>query len=87
MGTESWLTPNHLDSELFPRSLGFTPFRQDRESGKSGGGVFILVKDTFIASEQKQLKTECELIWVTIWIINLRQQQPIPFSETFVKKV
>ena len=52
VGTESWLTPKHLDSELFPKSLGFTPFRQDRESGKSGGGVFILVRDTFIASEQ-----------------------------------
>ena len=41
-------------------------FRQDREPGTSGGGVFILVNDTLIDSEQKQLKTECEIIWVKI---------------------
>ena len=66
MGTESWLTPNHLDSKFFPKSMGFTPFRRDRESGTSGGGVFVLVKDSFIVSEQKQLKTECEIVWVKI---------------------
>ena len=66
MGTESWLTPNHLDSEFSPKYLGFTPFRRDRESGTSGGGIFVLVKDTFIASEQKQLKTDCEIVWVKI---------------------
>ena len=64
VGTESWLIPNHIDSEVFPKSLGFALFRQDRELGTSGGGVFILVKDTLIASEQKQMKTECEIIWV-----------------------
>ena len=68
VGTESWLTPNHLDSEFFPKSLSFALFRQDRGSGTSGGGVFILVKDTLIASEQKQLKTECEIIWMKIEI-------------------
>ena len=64
VGTEPWLTPNHLNIECFLKSLGFALFRQDRELGTSGGGVFILVKDTLIASEQKQLKTECEIIWV-----------------------
>ena len=68
VGTESLLTPNHIDSDVFPksRSLGFTPFRQDRESGTSGCGVFVLVKDTFIAQEQKQLKTGCVMISVKI---------------------
>ena len=68
VGTESWLTKKHLSSEIFPSSLGYIPFRQDREAETCGGGVFILVKDTLIATEQKQLKTNCEIIWVKIEI-------------------
>ena len=34
-----------------------------------GGGVFILVKDIIIATEQKQLKTDCEIIWVKLDIV------------------
>ena len=33
-------------------------------SGTKGGGVFILVKDTLVASRQKTLETDCEVIWV-----------------------
>ena len=51
-----------LDSEIFPRSLGYTSFRRDRASGIKGGGVFILVKDTLVASRQKTLETDCEVI-------------------------
>ena len=72
VGTESWLTKNHLSSEIFPSSLGYTPFRQDREADTSGGGVFILVKDTLLATEQKQLKTNCEVIWVKIDMVTTK---------------
>ena len=72
VGTESWLTLNHIDSEVFPKSLGFALFKQDRELGTSGGGVFILVKDTPIASEQKQLKTECEIILVNFEMTTIK---------------
>ena len=68
---ESWLTPNHYDSEFFPKSLGYTPFREDRGADTVGGCVFILVKDTIIATEQKQLKTDCEIIWVKLDILKL----------------
>ena len=44
VGTESWLTKNHLSSEIFPKSLGYTSFRQDRVADTCGGGVFILVE-------------------------------------------
>ena len=37
-----------------------------------GGGVFILVRDCFIASEQKQFKTNCEIIWVKINIVSAK---------------
>ena len=39
IGTESWLTPNHFVSEFFPKSLGYTPFREDRGADTVGGGV------------------------------------------------
>ena len=35
----------------------------------AGGGVFILVKDTIIATKQKQLKTDCEIIWVKLDVV------------------
>ena len=57
---------DHLDSEIFPRSLGYTSFRRYRASGTKGGGVFILVKDTLISSLQKTLGTDCEVIWIKI---------------------
>ena len=61
-----------MSSKIFPKSLGYTPFRQDREADTYGGGVFILVKDTHIATEQKQLKTNCELIWVKIDMVTTK---------------
>ena len=66
IGTESWLTSNHLDSEVFPQSLGYTSFRRDRCSETKGGGVFILVRNTFVATEQKELQTDCEILWVKL---------------------
>ena len=36
VGTESWLNKTHLSSEVFPNSLGYTPFRQDRETDTCG---------------------------------------------------
>ena len=68
-GTESWLTPSHTDNEIFPPSLGYTPFRQDRKTGKSGGGVFILVKNSIVVSEMKRLNTNCEIIWLKIELV------------------
>ena len=60
IGTESWLSPDIRYSEIFP--LGYTPYRADRvtETTRSGG-VFVLVSDTLIISEQPQLKSECEI--------------------------
>ena len=66
IGTESWLTLNHLDCEIFPQSLGYTSFRRDRCSETKGGGVFILVRNTFVATEQKELQTDCEILWVKL---------------------
>ena len=43
VGTETWLTPDIHDNELFPPEIGYTIFRRDRTSHK-GGGVIILFK-------------------------------------------
>ena len=40
--------------------------------GSTGGGVFILVKDCFVASEQKQFKTNYEIIWVKLNIASAK---------------
>ena len=64
IGTESWLTPDISNNEIFPP--GYTPYRADRSATTRGGGVFILVQNNIICTEQPQFKTECELIWVKL---------------------
>ena len=49
VGTESWLTPDITDSEIFPPDL--TIFRKDR-SQKTGGGVFIAVKYLILFAQE-----------------------------------
>ncbi|MES9882305.1 MAG: reverse transcriptase family protein [Sedimenticola sp.] len=44
IGTESWLSPDILTSEVIPSNLGYNLYREDRKTSKSrSGGVFILV--------------------------------------------
>ena len=65
VGTESWLQPDISSSEIFPE--GYQTFRADRKSKASrGGGVFVLVRNGLICSEQPQFKTKCELLWVKL---------------------
>ena len=73
IGTESWLTPDIGDAEVFPTE--YSVFRKDRPPGnkKSGGGVFILARKEYICSEIK-LNTECELIFVEL---KLKDQQNV----------
>ena len=37
-----------------------------------GGGGVILVKDCYLATEQKQFKTNCEIIWVKINFVSAK---------------
>ena len=54
VGTESWLHEDVLDSEVLPSSLGFNPpIRRDRPPGTKGGGVFILVSQRLVVTEQR----------------------------------
>ena len=54
--TESWLTPDIYDAEIIPNSLGYTMFRRDM--GSRGGGVFILVRNLYIANRVQEWETD-----------------------------
>ena len=62
--TESWLTPEVYNAEVIPDSLGNTMFRRDR--GSRGGGVFILVRDLYIANRVQEWETNCEILWIKL---------------------
>ena len=63
VGTESWLTPDIKDHEVFPPD--FTVYRRDREIGQ-GGGVFIAVRADVVSLREKDLETECEILWIKL---------------------
>ena len=57
-GSESWLKPNILSSEMFPS--GYTVYRKDRHDGY--GGVFIACRNTLISSRLQPNETSSELV-------------------------
>ena len=66
IGSESWLDPSISSAEVFPTN--FTSFRNDRSSGKSCGGVFLLVSNRYESQEPEELKAgdKCEVVWAKI---------------------
>ena len=75
LGNESWLKPDISNSEVFPP--GYNIFRKDRGLGfkKTGGGVFIMVRQEFTCSEiQLDIDTDLELIFVEI---RMKDQQNV----------
>ena len=65
IGTESHQNSSILTAEITPP--GFITYRKDRIQGKKGG-VFVMVRDTFIATECNVNTTDAELLWVEIHI-------------------
>jgi len=61
-GTESWLQPAILSSEVFPDD--YVAYRRDR--GSLGGGVFILVHKNLVSTAQPELDANTEMIWAKI---------------------
>ena len=64
IGTESWLTPDISNNDIFPP--GYIPYRADRSAATRGGGVFVLVRNNIVCTNQPQFRTERELIWVKL---------------------
>ena len=65
IGTESHLKPDILNSEVTP--IGFTTYRKDRTCARKGG-VFIMIRDTFIATECSICTSQTELMWISLQI-------------------
>lgn len=70
IGTESWLTDEILNTEVFPK--GFHVYRKDRpkNTGKNdnnrknvGGGVFIAVANSIVSNYIEEFDTNCEIVW------------------------
>ena len=61
VGTETWLTPDHLSSEYFPTDQ-YEVFRKDRPDGY--GGVLIAVSREFLFEEVHDMRTDGEGLWV-----------------------
>ena len=69
VGTESWLNPDIAISEIFPGGYRPTVFRADRKSKAShGAGVFILVRNGLLCTDQPQFQADCELLWMKLEI-------------------
>ena len=68
VGTESWLRPDTMNSEIFPSN--YTVYRRDRDT--SGGGVFIAVIDEILSTRQQHLETSCEMAWAKISVVGCK---------------
>ena len=68
VGTESWLRPDIINSEIFPSN--YKVYRRDRDT--SGGGVFIAVTDEILSTRQQHLETSCEMAWAKISIVGCK---------------
>ena len=65
IGTESWLSSNDLNSQIFPTQ--YTIERRDRTTSPHGG-VFIAVKSCLAVEREYELETNCEIIWCKIQV-------------------
>ena len=69
VGTESWLRPNIMNSEIFPSN--YTVYRCDRDT--SGSGVFIAVIDEILSICQQHLETSFEMAWAKISVVGCKE--------------
>ena len=60
IGTEYWLTDQHLSTEIFPDN--YKDYRHDRKK-KKGGGVSFLLNQQFRAWNQKNLVQTMIVKW------------------------
>ena len=61
VGTESWLSSDICNSEVFPP--GYVTFRADSKTKTvHSGGVFILAHNNLSCTEQPEFKADCELM-------------------------
>ena len=64
IGTESWLTSNHNNSEYFPTEL----YQVERRDRPDNPHVFIAAKLDLALVRETELETDCELLWCKIQV-------------------
>ena len=65
-GTESWLKPDLLSSEVFP--AGYSVYRRDRSDGY--GGVFVACHEPLISCSLEIENNHCELVACQVKLLN-----------------
>ena len=69
-GTETWLTPDVMNSEIIPPELGYSIYRKDRPDGY--GGLLLTVSNKLSSVDLPSLSTDCEIIWAKLIISDPR---------------
>ena len=64
IGTETWLTPDVLNNEIFPPELNYIVYRKDRSDGY--GGVLIAVIQYLPSCEVSLQQFNHEILWVQL---------------------
>ena len=74
IGTESWLSENISNSEIFPSN--YSVIRKDRplnHQGQRHGGVFICARNDIIMSHRADLDSECKVIWAQLELVGSKR--------------
>ncbi|XP_019618466.1 PREDICTED: uncharacterized protein LOC109465549 [Branchiostoma belcheri] len=66
--TETWLDSTCNITEYFPNHLNMQVFYRNRPED-SHGGVLIAVSNEFICTQEPDLETDCEMVWVKIELV------------------
>ena len=69
-GTESWLTDNYSNNEVFDTDT-YSIFRKDRTNRK-GGGVFLAIRHCLNPVSQPDLDSDSEIVWAKLDIPGLK---------------
>ena len=69
-GCETKLDNTIYDQEVFPTDT-YEIYRKDNKKGE--GGVFVAIRSSIASSHQPALNTDCEIIWVSIKMLNDRK--------------
>ena len=69
--TETWLKPEINTAEVFPDSLNFNVYRNDRLETK-GGETLLAITKSLMSQEQPDLTSQCNAIWAKISLKGVR---------------
>ncbi len=74
IGTESWLSEDVSNSEIFPPE--YCAIRKDRPPnlrGQSHGGIFIAMRGDLVMSHCCDLDEECEILWAQLELVGAKK--------------